>query len=489
MFIVGGICMVVDANSSNMNTMIWNNALKLLGNDMNKPTFDTWFKSTELVSYCGENVIIKVQNDFAKNNLENNYFNIIKNHLESMLNHPVKIQFVTPQEKDQAIEKLLQQQGYSNEEHQKNDFPTVDRVAEPKPPAFETSTVPSKDTGLNPKYTFDTFVVGNSNRLTHAACVGVADNISADAAKRIYNPLFIYGGAGLGKTHLMHSIGNHILQRKPDTKITYLSSETFTNEMIDAIKDNKNKDFRNKYRNVDVLLIDDIQFISSKEGTQEEFFHTFNTLREAEKQIIISSDRPPNEIPKLEERLRSRFNQGLLTDIQPPDLETRIAILRKKAQAEDLDIPNDVFDYIAENIQSNIRELEGMLTRLSAYSNLSKRKIDLNLTKECLQNLITPNEPVIINGELIQKKVAEYYQMRVEDFKAKKRTKNIAFPRQIAMYLCREMTDLSLPKIGELFGGRDHTTVIHACEKISEELRNDQTLQMTINNIKNSLTR
>ena len=321
------------------------------------------------------------------------------------------------------------------------------------------------------------------------ACVGVADNISADAAKRIYNPLFIYGGAGLGKTHLMHSIGNHILQRKPDTKITYLSSETFTNEMIDAIKDNKNKDFRNKYRNVDVLLIDDIQFISSKEGTQEEFFHTFNTLREAEKQIIISSDRPPNEIPKLEERLRSRFNQGLLTDIQPPDLETRIAILRKKAQAEDLDIPNDVFDYIAENIQSNIRELEGMLTRLSAYSNLSKRKIDLNLTKECLQNLITPNEPVIINGELIQKKVAEYYQMRVEDFKAKKRTKNIAFPRQIAMYLCREMTDLSLPKIGELFGGRDHTTVIHACEKISEELRNDQTLQMTINNIKNSLTR
>ena len=489
MFIVGGICMVVDANSSNMNTMIWNNALKLLENDMNKPTFDTWFKSTELVSYCGENVIIKVQNDFAKNNLENNYFNIIKNHLESMLNHPVKIEFVTPQEKDQAIEKLLQQQGYSNEEHQKNDFPTVDRVAEPKPPAFETSTVPSKDTGLNPKYTFDTFVVGNSNRLTHAACVGVADNISADAAKRIYNPLFIYGGAGLGKTHLMHSIGNHILQRKPDTKITYLSSETFTNEMIDAIKDNKNKDFRNKYRNVDVLLIDDIQFISSKEGTQEEFFHTFNTLREAEKQIIISSDRPPNEIPKLEERLRSRFNQGLLTDIQPPDLETRIAILRKKAQAEDLDIPNDVFDYIAENIQSNIRELEGMLTRLSAYSNLSKRKIDLNLTKECLQNLITPNEPVIINGELIQKKVAEYYQMRVEDFKAKKRTKNIAFPRQIAMYLCREMTDLSLPKIGELFGGRDHTTVIHACEKISEELRNDQTLQMTINNIKNSLTR
>lgn len=217
----------------------------------------------------------------------------------------------------------------------------------------------------------------------------------------------------------MHAIGNHILSRKPNTRITYLSSETFTNEMIDAIKDNKTKQFRDKYRNVDVLLIDDIQFLSKKEGTQEEFFHTFNTLREAEKQIIISSDRPPNEIPKLEERLRSRFSQGLLTDIQPPDLETRIAILRKKAQAENLNIPDDVFDYIAENIQSNIRELEGMLTRLSAYSSLSKRKIDLNLTKECLQNLITPNEPIIITGERIQEKVAEFYRMRVDDFKAK----------------------------------------------------------------------
>lgn len=248
-----------------------------------------------------------------------------------------------------------------------------------------------------------------------------------------------------------------------------------------------NKEFRDRYRKVDVLLIDDIQFLSKKEGTQEEFFHTFNTLYEANKQIIISSDRPPNEIPKLEERLRTRFSMGLATDIQPPDLETRIAILRKKAQAENLSIPDDVYDYIAENIRSNIRELEGVLVRLSAYSSLSKRKIDLNLTKECLQNLITPNEPVIVTGELIQEKVAEYYQMRVEDFKAKKRTKNIAFPRQIAMYLCRELTDLSLPKIGELFGGRDHTTVIHACEKISEEMRNDQTLQITINKIKNSL--
>ncbi|MBR5319794.1 MAG: chromosomal replication initiator protein DnaA [Peptococcaceae bacterium] len=475
-----------DAN--NMNAMIWNDALKLLENDVNKPTFDLWFRATELAAYYGENIIIKVQNDYAKNFLKNNFTHIIKNHLESMLNHTVKLQFVTPQEKDQAIEQLMQQQGYTEKTINPVEYEMPVTTPEPISTFEQEPRLFTKDTGLNPKYTFDTFVVGGSNRLTHAACMGVADNIANNAETRVYNPLFIHGGSGLGKTHLMHAIGNHILMRRPNTRITYLSSETFTNEIIDAILRNKRKEFRDKYRTVDVLLIDDIQFIADKESTQEEFFHTFNALREAEKQIIISSDRPPNEIPKLEERLRSRFNQGLLTDIQPPDLETRIAILRKKAQAEMLDIPDEVFDYIAENIHSNIRELEGMLTRLSAYSSLSNRKIDLDLTKECLQNLITPNEPVIVTGELIQEKVAEYYQMRVEDFKAKKRTKNIAFPRQIAMYLCREMTDLSLPKIGELFGGRDHTTVMHAYEKITEELRVDQTLQMTISKIKQSLT-
>ncbi len=410
-----------------------------------------------------------------------------------MLNHPVKIRFVTPQEKDQAIEELFQQKGYVEDDSQQSEAVEVPSTEEPEK-AVSAKVVPlfpqtaSVETGLNPKYTFDTFVVGNSNMLTHAACIAVADNIANDMPTRLYNPLFIYGGAGLGKTHLMHAIGNHILSHKPDTKITYVSSEKFTNEMIDAIKDGSNKSFRDKYRNVDVLLIDDIQFLSKKEGTQEEFFHTFNTLYEANKQIIISSDRPPNEIPKLEERLRTRFAMGLPTDIQPPDLETRIAILRKKAQADNVAIPDDVFDYIAENIQSNIRELEGVLTRLSAYSSLSKRKIDLNLTKECLQNLITPNEPVIVTGERIQEKVAEFYQIRIDDFKAKKRTKNIAYPRQIAMYLCREMTDLSLPKIGELFGGRDHTTVLHAYDKIAAELKNDQNLQGTINKLKSSIT-
>ena len=489
LYLFGGICMI-DANN-NINTVIWNNVLDLLEKDVTKPTFDTWFRATELVAYCDDTVIIKVQNGFAKSNLENNYLTIIKQHLESLLNQPVKIQFVTPEEKENAIKRLFQQQGYTEDDCQPQETisePSSQGFSSAQIPSFSVSSTPLKETGLNPKYTFDTFVVGNSNRITHAACVGVADNIVSGKPTRLYNPLFIYGGAGLGKTHLMHAIGNHILNYKPDTKITYVSSEQFTNEMIDAIRDGTNKEFRDHYRNVDVLLVDDIQFLSKKESTQEEFFHTFNTLYDAEKQIIISSDRPPNEIPKLEERLSTRFGMGLPTDIQPPDLETRIAILRKKAQSDQLEIPDDVFEYIAENIRSNIRELEGVLVRLAAYSELSDRKIDLLLTKECLQNLITPNEPVIITGEFIQKKVAEFYQVRVDDFKAKKRTKNIAFPRQIAMYLCREMTDLSLPKIGELFGGRDHTTVIHACDKISDTLQKDQALQIAINKIKNSLT-
>jgi len=487
---------MIDTANNNMNEKIWDNTLTLLESSVSKPMFDTWMKHTELIVYSGEHIIIKVRNDFEKHMLENQHFNIIKNCLESVLNHSVKIKFVTPQEQEKAIEQLFMQQGYTKEDFQTEDYTynTASQfqntpIAEPEYTAPAVSyDNPGSTFSLNSKYTFDSFVVGNSNLMTHAACIGVADNIINEKESRIYNPLFIYGGAGLGKTHLMHAIGNHILAKKPETKISYISSEKFTNELIDSIKDGSTKNFREKYRNVDVLLIDDIQFLSNKESTQEEFFHTFNTLYDANKQIIISSDRLPNEIPKLEERLRTRFSMGLTTDIQPPDYETRIAILRKKAQADNLQISDDVFDYIAEHIHSNIRELEGVLVRLSAYSNLSHRSIDLNLTKDCLQDLITPNEPVIITGELILKKVAEYYKIRVEDFTSKKRTKQIAYPRQIAMYLCREMTNLSLPKIGELFGGRDHSTVIHACDKIADELRTDQTLQVTVNRIKSSLT-
>lgn len=501
-----GVFDMIDTANNNMNEKIWSNTLSLLESSVSRPIFETWIKNTTLTLYSGEHVIIKVRNDFEKGMLENQLFNVIKNCLESVLNHSVKIKFVTPQEQDKAIEQLFQQQGYTKEDFQKEEttysntagttqFQSNATTAEQdfatsftKPNGKYEYTGNLINLNLNAKYTFDSFVVGSSNMLTHAACIAVADNIANEMETRLYNPLFIYGDAGLGKTHLMHAIGNHILSRKPDTKIAYISSEKFTNELIDSIKDGSTKNFREKYRNVDVLLIDDIQFLSNKESTQEEFFHTFNTLYDANKQIIISSDRLPNEIPKLEERLRTRFSMGLTTDIQPPDYETRIAILRKKAQADNLQIPDDVFDYIAEHIHSNIRELEGVLVRLSAFSNLSHRNIDMNLTKECLQGLITPNEPIIITGDLILKKVAEYYRIRPEDFTSKKRTKQIAYPRQIAMYLCREMTNLSLPKIGELFGGRDHSTVIHACDKIAEELRTDQTLQVTVNKIKNSLT-
>ena len=486
---------MIDTANNNMNEKIWDNTLVLLESSVSKPIFDTWIKHASLILYSGEHIIIKVRNDFEKHMLENQHFTLIKNCLESVLNHPVKIKFVTPQEQEEAIEQLFQQQGYTKEDFQTEDTANI-QMAQPVTSMSESQQntpniiydIFGNTINLNSKYTFDSFVVGNSNLMTHAACIGVADNIVKERDRRIYNPLFIYGGAGLGKTHLMHAIGNHILSKKPDTKIAYISSEKFTNELIDSIKDGSTKNFREKYRNVDVLLIDDIQFLSNKESTQEEFFHTFNTLYDANKQIIISSDRLPNEIPKLEERLRTRFSMGLTTDIQPPDYETRIAILRKKAQADNLQIPDDVFDYIAEHIHSNIRELEGVLVRLSAFSNLSHRNIDLTLTKECLQGLITQNEPVIITGELILKKVAEYYKIRVEDFTSKKRTKQIAYPRQIAMYLCREMTNLSLPKIGELFGGRDHSTVIHACEKIADELRTDHTLQVTVSKIKSSLT-
>jgi len=281
----------------------------------------------------------------------------------------------------------------------------------------------------------------------------------------------------------MHAIGHYILSQNPKVKVLYVSSEKFTNELINSIQTNKNVEFRNRYRSVDILLIDDIQFIAGKESTQEEFFHTFNSLYEANKQIIISSDRPPKEIPTLEDRLRSRFEWGLIADIQPPDIETRIAILRKKALLENLDVDDEVLAFIAKRIESNIRELEGALTRIIAYSALTNNKLDLSVAEEALKDIISNHKPKKITVELIQKVVAEAYQLKIEDFKSKKRSRPIAYPRQIAMYLCREMTDLSLPKIGEIFGGRDHTTVIHACDKIAEDMNNDPQIRKAINNL------
>ncbi|NLJ41005.1 MAG: chromosomal replication initiator protein DnaA, partial [Clostridiales bacterium] len=344
-----------------------------------------------------------------------------------------------------------------------------------------------EDTGtntaaLNIKYTFDSFVIGNSNRFAHAACLAVSE-----APANAYNPLFIYGGVGLGKTHLMHAIGHFILSQTPNTKVLYVSSEKFTNELITSIQTNKNVEFRNRYRNVDVLLVDDIQFIAGKESTQEEFFHTFNTLHESNKQIIISSDRPPKEIPTLEDRLRSRFEWGLIADIQPPDLETRIAILKKKAEQEQIEVDDDILLFIAQRIQSNIRELEGALIRILAYSTLNNNRLDISIADEALKDIISNNGPRTITPALIMEVVAAFYNLKTDDFRSKKRNRAISYPRQIAMYLCRELTDLSLPKIGEEFGGRDHSTVIHAYDKIANSSSKDPELSKALGQIRKEL--
>lgn len=337
---------------------------------------------------------------------------------------------------------------------------------------------------LNPRYTFESFVVGNSNRFAHAASVAVAEGPS-----KAYNPLFLYGGVGLGKTHLMHAIGHYALEQNPHVSVVYVTSETFTNDLISAIGKKSMVDFRNKYRNVDILLVDDIQFVAGKESTQEEFFHTFNALYEASRQIVISSDRPPKDIPTLEERLRSRFEWGLTADIQPPDLETRIAILRKKAIDDNLTISHEVLNYIATHVQSNIRELEGALVRVTAHCNLHNQPLNLDTVASALKDILKapPHKPITLEG--IMDVVAKHYNIKISDMTSRRRTKNITFPRQVAMYLVRNMTDRSLPEIGEAFGGRDHTTVIHAVEKIERELKLNPSLQNIVSELENIIQR
>lgn len=442
---------------------LWDQALKNIESRVSKPSFETWLKSTKLLTYESETATIAVPTSFAKDWLETHYVHLITGILSELTGEDRIIEFIVPS--DMA----------------ENDI----QLPKTQPKTPEKVPAPNSAGMLNPKYTFDTFVIGSGNRFAHAASLAVAE-----APAKAYNPLFIYGGVGLGKTHLMHAIGHYVLEQNPSLKVSYLSSEKFTNEFINSIRDNKAGDFRNQYRNVDVLLIDDIQFLAGKEQTQEEFFHTFNTLHEESKQIIISSDRPPKEIPTLEDRLRSRFEWGLITDIAPPDLETRIAILRKKAKADGLiDISNDVMLYIANQIDSNIRELEGALIRVVAYSSLVNADITTDLAAEALKDIIPNSRPRIISILDIQKSVGEHYNVRLEDFVAKKRTRAIAFPRQIAMFLSRELTDSSLPKIGSEFGGRDHSTVIHAHEKISKMLEDDKSLQQDIQEIKKALGR
>lgn len=345
-------------------------------------------------------------------------------------------------------------------------------------------SVPAEYIGnLNPRYTFDTFVVGPTNKMAHAVSVAVAESPGG-----AYNPLFLYGGAGLGKTHLMHSIAHHIINNRPDLRVLYVTSEKFTNELIDSLKHDKNKEFRDKYRNIDVLLIDDIQFIIGKESTQEEFFHTFNALHEAKKQIIISSDKPPKEIETLEERLRSRFEWGLTVDIQSPDYETRMAILRKKEEMEGYNIDNEVIKYIATNIKSNIRELEGALTKIVALSKLEKnREINIALAEKALKDIIAPGDKKEVTPEFIIEVVADHFNLTPLDIISQRRNKEIVYPRQIAMYLCRNMTDTGLQNIGKSLGGRDHTTILHGIDKIAADLEGNPTLQNTIDILKKKI--
>ena len=436
-------------------TDLWNNALSTIETKISKPSFDTWLKPTKAHSLQGDLLVVTAPNEFARDWLEERYSQLIAEILYEITGEELLVKFIIPQNQ---IEEEFDQQ-ISTKQKKKEEEVTEQTI-------------------LNSKYIFDTFVIGSGNRFAHAASLAVAE-----APAKAYNPLFIYGGVGLGKTHLMHAIGHYVLDHNPSAKVVYLSSEKFTNEFINSIRDNKGAEFRDKYRNVDVLLIDDIQFLAGKESTQEEFFHTFNTLHEESKQIIISSDRPPKEIPTLEDRLRSRFEWGLITDITPPDLETRIAILRKKAKADGLDIPNEVMLYIANQIDTNIRELEGALIRVVAYSSLINKDINADLAAEALKDIVPSSKPRVITIQDIQKVVGEHFNIKLDDFKAKKRTKSIAFPRQIAMYLSRELTDFSLPKIGEEFGGRDHTTVIHAHEKISKMLLTDSLLQKQLKEI------
>lgn len=424
---------------SNQLDEIWKNALGSLRGQLNDQTFKTWFTNTSLVNFSSSAITVAAPNDFAREWLESRYVSLIAGALEECVGEPVKVAFITKQVKSAAA------------------------VVKDPP---EKKALSQR---LHDKYSFDTFVIGGSNRFAHAAALAVAEKPAY-----AYNPLFIYGGVGLGKTHLLQSIANYVPAHHEDLKVKYVSSENFTNDFINSIRDKeKIAGFQRKYRHTDVLLVDDIQFLENKEATQEEFFHTFNTLYEADKQIIISSDRPPKDIATLEARLRTRFESGLIVDIQPPDIETRIAILRKKVKLDNLEVPDDVLQFIASKVQSNIRELEGALIRTIAFSSLTGNDISLTLANDVLKDVFPTGAETEVSISQIQSEVCRYYRLTKADLISEKRSVPVVLPRQIAMYLSRELTDASLPKIGNAFGNRDHSTVIHATNKI-EKLLNEK---------------
>lgn len=427
----------------------WERAKELLKEEMTNISFETWVKPLEPIGIQNNTITLKAISVFQKDMIESRYLDLIKN----------TFNFIT--KKDYSI--FI----YYNENE--GEIDTSKSVV--------NNIYGSSNSLLNPEYTFDTFVVGNNNRLAHAACLSVAE-----APATSYNPLFLYGGVGLGKTHLMHAIGNYILSQNPNSNILYVTSERFTNELINAIRDGKNEEFRLKYRNIDLLLIDDIQFIAKKESTQEEFHNTFNTLYESGKQIVISSDKPPKDIHPLEERLRSRFEWGLIADISQPDYETRLAILRKKAALDKIIIDDEILIDIATNVDSNIRELEGVLNKLIAHASLTNGPITLEMAEKAIKDMSSLKSSVV-SVDYIKDVISDYFDIKVSDLNSQKRSNDIAYPRQIAMYLCRELLGMSLPKIGEEFGGRDHTTVMFAYKKIKNEIKNNTETKLIVDNV------
>jgi chromosomal replication initiator protein len=438
---------------------IWDQVLSRIETKVNRHSFYTWFKPTSFVGDESGAIRVRVPNALFRDWLTKHYSSVIGEALGEVDRQGSSVAFVTD---DAPVVVPLP--------------PIVEAPAELENPA-ETGPV----AGLAPRYSFDTFIVGPSNQFAHAACRAVAE-----APSRSYNPLFIYGGVGLGKTHLMHAIGHYVVNHLKTLKLTYISSERFMNEMINAVRYDRVLDFRERYRSVDVLLVDDIQFLAGKEGTQTEFFHTFNALYDSQKQIVISSDCPPHEIPQLEERLRSRFEWGLIADIQPPDLETKVAILKRKAEAEGVGLPDNVALFIAGKIKSNIRELEGSLIRLVAYASLTGREISLSLAQDVLRNVLQHDERAV-TIEVIQKFVADYYQLKLTELKSRNNSKSVAMPRQIAMYLCKALTNASLPEIGKSFGGKHHSTVIHSIRKIESLRQRDGDFNTLLNTLSESL--
>jgi chromosomal replication initiator protein len=436
---------------------LWEQILARVETKVNRHSFYTWFKPTTFIASDSRQISVRVPNPLFKDWLTKHYSGLIAEAMAEVQTSSLDVHFIADAQ---------------GEAHQ----PAI--AADEAPPA-ETEAllvVEPGSAGLNPRYTFDTFIVGSSNQFAHAACRAVAE-----APSRSYNPLFIYGGVGLGKTHLMHAVGQYVLRHDRNLKLTYISSERFMNEMINAVRYDRVIDFRERYRSVDVLLVDDIQFLAGKEGTQTEFFHTFNALYDSQKQIVLSSDCPPHEIPALEERLRSRFEWGLIADIQSPDLETKIAILKKKAEAEAVPLPDNVSIYIASKIKSNIRELEGSLIRLIAYASLTGQELSLALAQEVLKNIIDHDEKAV-TIEIIQKHVADYYNLKLVDLKSRNNSKSVAKPRQIAMFLCKSLTHASLPEIGRSFGGKHHSTVIHSIRKVNELRKKDGDFNTLIGN-------